>query len=348
MRIGTARGPARILGPTARILGPARISRGLGATLMAMLVALAGIAAPEPVEAFDGAFYPTQSIGNRGTDVRALQYLLHHRGYDVPRTGIFGGTTRSALRAFQTLRGLPVTGTTDAETWKRLATVVERGDSGDKVKAVQTLLNQKRRASLPFDGTFDWKMRSAVIGFQRHAGLPADGVVSLPTWRNLLWHYEYPAFSLTSLCDYTDTTGNGAGANWGTAAAIAQVEAASMRARGLGSGPIALGDVSREHGGDIGGHVSHEDGLDADLRPIRTDRAQCRWGTNWTWSTYDRAATRTLIRSIRATAPAHVKLIYFNDPVLVDEGLTTWYPHHDDHLHVRYCEARHPDPLYDC
>ena len=33
-----------------------------------------------------------------------------------------------------------------------------------------------------------------------------------------------------------------------------------------------------------------------------------------------------------------MKLIYFNDPVLISEGLTTWYTGHDDHLHVRYCE----------
>ncbi len=42
-------------------------------------------------------------------------------------------------------------------------------------------------------------------------------------------------------------------------------------------------------------------------------------------------------------APGHVKLIYFNDPVLIKEGLTTHYLGHDDHLHVRYCEAAHPE-----
>ena len=57
---------------------------------------------------------------------------------------------------------------------------------------------------------------------------------------------------------------------------------------------------------------------------------------------YDRAATRALIKMIRAAAPGHVKLIYFNDPVLIREGLTTWYSGHDDHLHIRYCEPSYP------
>ena len=35
---------------------------------------------------------------------------------------------------------------------------------------------------------------------------------------------------------------------------------------------------------------------------------------------YDRGATRALIKAIRAAAPGHIKVIYFNDPVLIREG----------------------------
>jgi hypothetical protein len=41
-------------------------------------------------------------------------------------------------------------------------------------------------------------------------------------------------------------------------------------------------------------------------------------------------------------------LVYFNDPVLISEGLTRWHVSHDDHLHVRFCEASYPDPAYRC
>jgi hypothetical protein len=62
------------------------------------------------------------------------------------------------------------------------------------------------------------------------------------------------------------------------------------------------------------------------------------------------AACRRLafIREIRAAAPGHIKVIYFNDPVLIGEGLTTRVSGHDDHLHVRYCEAWHPVTAYRC
>ena len=59
-------------------------------------------------------------------------------------------------------------------------------------------------------------------------------------------------------------------------------------------------------------------------------------------------ATRALIKDIRAAAPGHVKLIYFNDPVLIREGLTTHFPGHDDHLHIRYCEHAYPLEMYRC
>jgi hypothetical protein len=51
---------------------------------------------------------------------------------------------------------------------------------------------------------------------------------------------------------------------------------------------------------------------------------------------------------MRAAAPGHIKLIYFNDPVLIREGLTRWFSGHDDHLHVRYCEKAYPIATYRC
>ena len=73
---------------------------------------------------------------------------------------------------------------------------------------------------------------------------------------------------------------------------------------------------------------------------IRNDDDQCPWGTQLPDGRRTTgAATRALIKAIRAAAPGHVKLIYFNDPVLIGEGLTRWFNGHDDHLHVRYCEA---------
>jgi hypothetical protein len=200
------------------------------------------------------------------------------------------------------------------------------------VRAVQVQLNKKRRLALAVDGVFGSGTAAAVRSFQTHAGITADGVVGATTWRNLIWHYAYP--SLAGMCDQ-DPDGNGT-ANWGTGSTIGQLEAAVARYGG-GNGPVPLGDVSFEHGGDIPGHASHELGVDVDLWPARTDSAQCTAGRiTWQSASYDRAATRALVQAIRATAAGHVALIYFNDPTLIGEGLTTSYPNHDNHLHVRY------------
>jgi hypothetical protein len=263
----------------------------------------------------------------------------------VPIDGIFAATTRDQVMAFQAARGLPADGIVRDTTWARLVISLGPGSSGEAVKVVQRQLNEKRFARLPVDGVYGTSTRNAVVAFQQHRGMTPHGLVGPVTWRNLLWHYDYPVFNTTSLCDYS--VGNGR-ANWGTAAAIGQLEAAAAAFATAGRGRVAVGDVSREHGGDIAGHVTHEAGLDVDVRPIRDAKNQCTWGTNWRYASYDRTATRTLIKAIRAAAPGHVKLIYFNDPVLIREGLTTSYSGHDDHLHIRYCERSHPIARYRC
>jgi hypothetical protein len=259
---------------------------------------------------------------------------------------VFGASTETAVRTFQGTIGLPVTGIVDASTWTSLARPLGSGARGTSVLALQIELAAKVHAAVTVNGRFDSATRAAVVAFQRHLGLPATGAVDGRTWRDLVWHFETPGFgSSTGLCDYTLENPN---ANWGTAEAVASLEEAGRAVQALGLGRIAVGDASFEHGGDIPGHETHERGLDVDIRPLRRARDQCTWGTNWHLSSYDRAATRTLIAQIRASAPGHIKLIYFNDPILIREGLTTWFTGHDDHLHVRFCEASYSLSTYDC
>jgi peptidoglycan hydrolase-like protein with peptidoglycan-binding domain len=315
--------------------------------LFSTLLALAAATAPAPwvgsAEAFGGAFYPTQSRGDRGVDVRALQHLLRQQQLAPPTDGVYGTSTRDAVKLFQSRRGLPITGITDTETWRALVVPLELGRRGPAVRALQLQLRAKNRAVLNVDGVFGETTARAVVAFQRHAGIRADGIVYRSTWRNLLWHYDYPAFGVGGLCDYS--TGNGT-ANWGTGSTVGAIEKAGAIVAAAGLGRLPVGDLSLEHGGEMAGHTYHEVGLEADLRPMRDARDQCSWGTRYYWTSYDRAATRALIRALRASG--HVKLIYFNDPVLIGDGLTRYYAGHDDHLHVRFCLAIHPDPLFQC
>ncbi|MEU8763625.1 penicillin-insensitive murein endopeptidase [Streptomyces sp. NPDC048659] len=286
-----------------------------------------------PAQAFAGAAYHLQSSGNRGSDVVALQYLLGAHGQSVTADGVFGSGTATAVKSFQSSQGLTADGVVGPNTWGKLVSTVREGDNGSAVKAVQYLLNAKRSAGLTVDGAFGPATATAVKTFQSHAGLSADGVVGPDTWRNLVWHYELVNF--THICDQ-NPDGN-ATANWATAAAVGQLEAAAASFASTGQGKVPMGDAGFEHGGDIPGHASHEVGLDIDIWPIRTDSAQCSAGRiTWQSGTYDRSATRQLVQAIRAAAPGHIEVIYFNDPTLISEGLTTQYPNHDNHLHVRY------------
>jgi len=310
-------------------------------------LALAGLVllATAPGAAAVTIGYPTQSLGDRGVDVRAIQGLLTQRGLPVALDGVFGATTRDRVIAFQTAHGLPADGVVRDATWDKLIIRVAFGSRGEAVKAVQRELNQKRSAGLSVTGSFGAATLTAVKAFQRHMGMTAHGKVGPVTWKKLLWHFDRPNFKSIGLCDYTE--GN-ARANWGTGSAIALLESGAGAFAKTGHGRVPVGDVSREHGGDIAGHQTHEVGLDVDIRPIRHAENQCAFGTNWRVRSYDRAATRQLIDAIRAAAPGHVKLIYFNDPVLIAEGRTTWFSGHDDHLHIRYCEAWHPRARYRC
>ncbi|MCO1577741.1 penicillin-insensitive murein endopeptidase [Crossiella sp. SN42] len=321
-------------------------ARVLGRAALALLVTtLALVSTAAPAAALPGAFLPALGAGNRGADVLALQQLLRQHGQSPPADGVYAASTTTAVRAFQQAKGLAVDGIAGPVTWGALLVTLRQGATGPAVSALQAQLNAKRRLSLPVSGSFDAATRSAVLAFQQHAGLGADGVAGPDTWRNLLWHYDYP--DLAALCDQ-DPDGNGT-ANWGTGATIGQLEAAARSFAGTGQGKVPLGDVSKEHGGDIAGHASHEAGMDVDLWPIRADRAQCTAGRiTWRDPAYDRAATRTLVRALRSTAAGRVKLIFFNDPELIREGLTTRYDNHDNHLHIRYCAPVHPNPLYAC
>ncbi|MEU2429176.1 penicillin-insensitive murein endopeptidase [Streptomyces sp. NPDC007861] len=307
------------------------------ARIITLFAAVAGLllGLGVPAHALPQAAFPLTSSGNRGTDVVALQHLLAAHGRSVTVDGVFGPGTHSAVVGFQQSKGLTADGIAGPATWGALAVTVRQGDNGPAVNAVQSLLNAKRGAGLTVDGNFGPATASAVRTFQTHAGIGADGVVGPVTWQNLLWHYENIDFGAGTMC--AQSPDGNAGAHWATAGAVAQLEAAASAFASAGSGRLPVGDAGFEHGGDIPGHASHEVGMDIDVWPIRTDSAQCTAGRiTWQSSTYDRAATRRLVQEIRAKAPGHVELIFFNDPQLISEGLTTSYPNHDNHLHIRY------------
>ena len=100
---------------------------------------------------------------------------------------------------------------------------------------------------------------------------------------------------------------------------------------------VGIGDLSRRHGGDFGmrfcglGHMSHQNGLDADVYYPRADGLERR---PYKPSQVDRALAQDLVDRFVAAGARTVYVgpsLRLKGPRKVVEPLV----HHDDHLHVR-------------
>lgn len=328
----------------------------IAAGALGVLVVLSGLlvapaAAASPIVA--RASFPEIDASDRGTDVVLLQLLLRsHAGrYRIVRglepTGAIDTPTRLALLLFQRTHGLRPDARMDARTWTALAPEIGRGDSGPAVEALQLAIHRKLGWDVPLDGSFGSATERVVRRFQKEVGLRPTGRVSTTTWRVLAWHFERPSFALPGLCDYS--TINGREANWATSSVVAWLESAARIFHERTGMTIAVGDLSRRFGGPLPGHRAHDRGVEADLRPIRTDGRQCTVrGTFAGSSVYHRNATRRMIRALRSASEDRLTWVVFDDPALVAEGLTTPDASHADHLHLVWCDLSARDILYRC
>lgn len=166
-----------------------------------------------------GTAWPGSSLrqGSTGTNVRLVQFWLRmaadNYGALSPVTvdGTFGSGTAAAVSAFQRLFGLTADGVVGRLTWNKLKEValavanrivdpdvapgqftatLRQGSSGTAVRAVQYYLRLLSAyysdiPTITVDGTFGAATRRAVIAWQQHAGLTADGVVGRLTWQSI-------------------------------------------------------------------------------------------------------------------------------------------------------------------
>ena len=95
--------------------------------------------------------------------------------------------------------------------------------------------------------------------------------------------------------------------------------------------PFSIGQISKKGGGKFPPHVSHQVGLDVDVRPMRVD------GKNQEVTIfepeYDRALTTELINLWWTKAP--VQMVFFNDQMVIAAGLSIKVENHHHHFHVR-------------
>jgi penicillin-insensitive murein endopeptidase len=160
------------------------------------------------------------------------------------------------------------------------------------------------------------------------------------------------------------------GARWGLPRLVALLERAARKVEARFDGSVMLvGDLSRAHGGDIGGHHSHESGRDADVgfyyadgagRPAQTghfhhvrwdgraaDKPSLRFDDARNWALVQAWVTDpgARVQHIFVAAPLRTRLLVFARshgvylPVLQRAAIAMKQPRHalphDDHFHVR-------------
>ncbi len=163
--------------------------------------------------------------GDRGRDVRTIQYFLNFLGFfndrlpQITVDGIFGPATENAVRTFQSEYGLTVDGIVGRATWNAILDAYDStlnslpdeyrsyssllypgytlttGSSGNVVTQVQTFLrtiaqNNNTVPLITVDGVYGNQTRDAVIAVQRLAGIEQTGAVGPLTWNAIVNLYN--------------------------------------------------------------------------------------------------------------------------------------------------------------
>ena len=189
------------------------------------------------VEEIPGSFPGTLSAGSESESVARLQYRLNRIAIDYPAIpfiekadGVYDVQTESAVKAFQRIFGLPVTGKTDETTWyrviyiytavKKLAetesenfTVVNEGfpgrvlENGMRGLDVLRMEIYLRGISVYFgadtiplvtvNGVYDEETRRAVSAFQAFYGIDVTGKIDESTWNAIVSVYYDVAADLS-------------------------------------------------------------------------------------------------------------------------------------------------------
>jgi peptidoglycan hydrolase-like protein with peptidoglycan-binding domain len=310
---------------------------------------------------------PTEKpkLGDTGPAVQTVQNNLVRLGHltqDQVNTGpgVFGPRTEDAVKAFQQANNLSPSGVADFATQNAMNSIisgVKRGDTGNVVVGLQNRLVELgylTEAQVGTGrGTFGPQTEDALKRFQADNQIQRTGVLGPQTYKSLLsgrgaggvtGPADLSRFDNTRVDTNLARSGVGfttyepAGNQFGTQRTIKAIELLGQewakRHPEVATVPgarIAIGDISVQGGGPFPPHSSHQDGTAFDIAPFTRNRAEVP--TNIFDSNYDRQATREMAQLIKRLYPNATVL--FNDPQLINEGLTVPFDGHDNHLHVQ-------------
>lgn len=153
--------------------------------------------------------FPFLKVG-RGTkdEVIALQKMLAYQKHVVVQDGIFGNGTDSAVRAYQTMKGLTADGQVGDMTWESLAlstpmsgnsisfgsggsgtsgssTLIHPGDISSQVRQVKRRLAADGGYTGSINNIYGSDLQYTVQAFQSAQGVTVDGIIGSVTWKLL-------------------------------------------------------------------------------------------------------------------------------------------------------------------
>ena len=112
---------------------------------------------------------------------------------------------------------------------------------------------------------------------------------------------------------------------------------------------MGIGNISVKGGGTLKPHVSHKNGVDADLRFISPSGMATRCNISGDRSCFDRDKTYEMVKALIDVDPTNVRLIFINDNQLRadinayykkatgrDINISRPCPGHDDHIHISW------------
>lgn len=202
------------------------------------------LASAELVSSLDES-YPNKvfSIGMTDENVKTIKQRLNRVAINYPAMpfvrnddGYYSADVESAVRTFQRIFGLPITGAVDRDTWyelqyiyvavKKLAELTSEGEWDDSERYTRPLKKGMRGLavlrmqwylndiaseitaipSMTVNGIFGAPMEKSVLAFQKYAALPVTGVIDEATWNAIVksyneleearFKYEYPGSPL--------------------------------------------------------------------------------------------------------------------------------------------------------
>jgi len=131
--------------------------------------------------------------GDTGPAARLLMEALIARGLHpddaASRDGSYGADDKDLVVQFQKDNGLVVDGEVGPQTWSKLLSTVNPGDSGAMVKVLQTVLIIRsliRDAVANLDGVYGPLTQQRVRDFQNVSGIDPIATVGPDTWTALL------------------------------------------------------------------------------------------------------------------------------------------------------------------